>query len=113
VFEGRTVLEVCGHHLHTRPVPPSARVGRPLPGELEGLLLSCLEKEPHRRPQSAQEFTRRLLACQGVAAWKEDEAHAWWDRHGRRAQVLRSGAAPALDASAQELSLQVLSQCSN
>ena len=31
VFAGRNAMEVCGHHLHTRPEPPSARLGRALP----------------------------------------------------------------------------------
>ena len=27
---GRTVVEICGHHLHTEPESPSARCGRAL-----------------------------------------------------------------------------------
>ena len=53
VFEGRNMVEVCGHHLHTRPVPPAARLGQPVPDGLAALLLSCLEKEPSRRPSYA------------------------------------------------------------
>jgi len=30
VFTGKTVVEVCAHHLHTDPVPPSERLGRPV-----------------------------------------------------------------------------------
>ena len=30
VFEGRTLVEFCAHHLHTPPVPPSVRLGRAL-----------------------------------------------------------------------------------
>ena len=26
VFEGRTAVEVCGHHLHSQPVPPAERI---------------------------------------------------------------------------------------
>jgi serine/threonine-protein kinase len=111
VFEGRTVLEVCGHHLHTRPVPPSTRLGRTLPDDLEALLLACLEKDPKLRPQSAPEFNVRLRACRGIEAWSESGARLWWDQHGRRARVLRSGAMPALDMSTPEVSLDVLSQC--
>jgi len=113
VFEGRTVMEVCGHHLHTRPVPPSARLGHRMPEDLEALLLSCLEKDPRRRPQSAPEFTVRLRACRGIEAWSESGARVWWNQHGRRAQVLRSGGVPALDELDTPLSLQVLSQCGN
>jgi hypothetical protein len=111
VFEGRTVLEVCGHHLHTRPVPPSTRLGRAVPDDLEALLLACLDKDPKLRPQSAPEFNVRLRACRGIEAWSESGARLWWDQHGCRARVLRSGAMPALDASAPEMSLEVLSQC--
>ena len=35
VFSGATLVEVCSHHLHTQPVPPSERLGRPLPAALE------------------------------------------------------------------------------
>jgi len=30
VFTGKTIVEVCAHHLHTDPVPPSERLGRPV-----------------------------------------------------------------------------------
>ena len=51
VFDGRTLVEVCSHHLHTAPEPPSARLARPVDPELESLILDCLAKDPAaRRP---------------------------------------------------------------
>ena len=43
-FEGESVVEVCGHHLHSTPAPPSEHV--PVPEDLEKLVLQCLEKDP-------------------------------------------------------------------
>ena len=85
VFAGATVVEVCAHHLHTRPEPPSVALGRPLPADLEILLLSCLEKDPARRPQTAGELEEELLACASAGEWGEREARRWW-RQTRRAR---------------------------
>jgi serine/threonine protein kinase len=68
-FSGRTVLEVCAHQLHSVPVPPSQRLGRALPRELEDLLLRCLAKAPENRPQSAAELQRALQRM--AADWSE------------------------------------------
>jgi hypothetical protein len=54
---------VCGHHLHSVPVPPSARVRSPIPGGLEQLILRCLEKQPVRRPANADELRSALRDC--------------------------------------------------
>lgn len=93
VFEGATVVEVCGHHLHSQPVPPSERAGRSFPPELEQLILRCLAKDPAARPQSARELERSLEALAASEPWTPDAAHAWWV--GRRAP----GATPATPAS--------------
>jgi serine/threonine protein kinase len=63
VFHGRSVVEVCGHHLHTAPEPLSAALGGQLPAELERIVLECLAKDPAARPASASELARRLAAC--------------------------------------------------
>jgi eukaryotic-like serine/threonine-protein kinase len=52
-FSGASILEICGHHLHTPPVPPSRRLGKPVPAALEQLILRCLSKSPERRPDAA------------------------------------------------------------
>lgn len=61
VFSGRTLLEVCSHHLRSTPVPPSARLGAAIPRELEALILACLAKSPEDRPESAAVLERALL----------------------------------------------------
>ena len=83
VFEGRTIIEICGHHLHTAPVPPSERLGRALPADLEAWVLACLEKDPARRPASASEAAARLERCGLAGAWSPAEAWAWWVAKGR------------------------------
>ena len=82
VFTGRTVLEICSHHLQTPPEPPSLRLGRPVPADLEALILRCLEKDPAARPASARALRDALHACADAGGWSEDEARAWWAEHG-------------------------------
>ncbi len=80
VFSGGTVVEVCAQHLSAEPVPPSQRLGKPIPADLEALLLDCLAKDPAARPQSALEFQQRLQACDDVEPWTAEQARAWWVR---------------------------------
>jgi serine/threonine protein kinase len=63
VFHGRSVVEVCSHHLHTAPEPLSAALGATIPAELERIVLECLAKDPSERPASASELARRLARC--------------------------------------------------
>jgi len=83
VFGGATTVEVCSHHLHSLPVPPSERLGRPVPAGLERLILACLEKDPERRPGSAAELRDALQDLDDVGRWGEREARAWWERWRR------------------------------
>jgi serine/threonine-protein kinase len=109
MFDG-TLMEVCAKHLHERPEPPSSRLGRPLPSDLEELILSCLEKEPSKRPQSAREFVEALRTCE-VPRWTEADARRWWqqkDGAAWRAQVRRftpSGERP-VDVSALTVDIE-------
>jgi len=94
VFEGRTLMEVCGHHLHTMPVPPAERLGRPLPQTLCSLTLACLEKDPDRRPESAAAFLHQLARCVDVPPWTESEARSWWKEHGASVMAADSSTSP-------------------
>jgi serine/threonine-protein kinase len=81
VFTGN-VAEVCGHHLHTSPTPPSERLGLELPFELEAVVMQCLAKDPRERPVSAAELRNRLAMMRGVSGWRQAEARAWWEDRG-------------------------------
>jgi hypothetical protein len=83
VFTGATTVEVCSHHLHSRPLPPSERLGKALPEGLERLVLACLEKEPARRPGSAASLRDALLALPDPGDWSEARAREWWERWHR------------------------------
>jgi eukaryotic-like serine/threonine-protein kinase len=75
-FTGQSMVEVCGHHLHTEAQPPSQR--HPLPEDLERVILSCLTKNPDDRPQTAQKLAQALERCRDARAWNEAEAETWW-----------------------------------
>ncbi|HTE53896.1 MAG TPA: serine/threonine-protein kinase [Kofleriaceae bacterium] len=97
VFVGRNALELCSHHIHSAPVAPSLRLGAAVPADLEALLLSCLEKDPARRPASARALQSALRACRDARTWTEDDA--------RRCRLDRSIAAGS--GSHVELALDV------
>jgi serine/threonine-protein kinase len=78
VFVGKTLVEVCGHHLHSTPDPPARRLGAPVPEDLEAVLLACLEKEPSKRPESAAALRQSLRSCQAFGEWDGEDARRWW-----------------------------------
>jgi hypothetical protein len=88
VFSGKSALEHIHHHLQTEPEPPSKRLGRALPPKLEAVILSCLQKDPDRRPESAKALAEALKACDDVTPWDERDAQRYW-----RERALRKTAA--------------------
>ncbi len=82
VFSGKTAVEVCSHHLHTKPEAPSERLGSVVPEGLAAILLRCLAKQPDDRPASAAALAALLLTCIGDRAWTVQDAEAWWGTHG-------------------------------
>jgi tRNA A-37 threonylcarbamoyl transferase component Bud32 len=105
VFGGQTVVEICGHHLHTPPEPPSQRLGRPVEKTLEAWVLACLEKDPSRRPRSAAAAAEALDRAAAVGDWNAEAAREWWLERGRR---LVDAAREAAEPSAATLSMPVV-----
>jgi serine/threonine-protein kinase len=95
VFEGRTLVEVCGHHLHSAPEPPSKRLGGAVPEDLEVVLLACLEKDPARRPASAARLRQSLRSCQAFGEWDDEAARRWWSERALLLGERRAASPPA------------------
>lgn len=98
-FEGATVVEVCAHHLHTAPEPPSLLLGRPLPPDLERVLLACLEKDREKRPRDAAELQDALVACRCAEEWGERDARRWWRENAARVREATAHAPRSRDGS--------------
>lgn len=80
VFNGKTAVEICGHHIHTAPTPPS--VLRPgISSALEQVILACLAKRPDERPDSAETLAKQLLECPEAGTWTQHSARSWWQRN--------------------------------
>lgn len=87
VFQGRSVVELCGHHLHTAAEFPHTERER-VPEPLQALVLSCLAKKPDQRPASANQLAAQLLSS-GVETWSQEQATAWWATAAAQALQMR------------------------
>jgi serine/threonine-protein kinase len=87
VFERDTPVELIIDHARTAPPSLSERSRVPLPAGLEEALLSCLEKDPARRPKSVAELAARLEAI-STEAWTAERARRFWIEHPRRSEAL-------------------------
>jgi hypothetical protein len=76
------VVEVCAKHLLSAPIVPSERLGRPVPADLEAIVLRCLAKSSGDRYPTAAELERVLAGCAAAEEWSADRARAWWQLRG-------------------------------
>ena len=83
VFEAENINQLCQLHISEPPKPPSARLGRPVPEELETAILNCLEKTRSKRPQTSRDLANLLARCPATADWSLEKADAWWGQHER------------------------------
>ena len=81
VFTADTPMGILIHHARTPPVPPSERIGQPIPPGLEALIMECLAKDPADRPQTARVLSLRLGEAQCGETWNEDRARESWATH--------------------------------
>lgn len=88
VFTDASPVGVALKHMRTAPIPPSQRSDKPVPRDLEHVILACLEKDPGARPQSARDVERLLDACD-VHPWTEEDADSWWQQHLQRPSLLK------------------------
>jgi serine/threonine-protein kinase len=81
VFEAQTRHDMLVMHAHQKPITPSNRLGNPIHPGLEAIVMSCLEKNPNRRPQTARELAESLSALQFEHPWTNERAELWWQKH--------------------------------
>lgn len=78
VFDQTNMTAMILDHVKTAPVPPSQRSEAAIPEDLERVIMHCLEKEPDKRPRTAEELYEMLSACQDFGKWEQKEAREWW-----------------------------------
>jgi serine/threonine-protein kinase len=79
-FLGNDSMAVMVAHARDPVVPPS-RLRDDVPGDLEKVVLRCLEKKPEDRYQDAESLARSLSACADASGWSPPQAEAWWREH--------------------------------
>ena len=81
VFHASSAISMALAHIKQKPEPPSQRAELMIPPSLERVVLSCLEKKPEDRPQTAPELDALLAACADVPEWSQADARRWWLLH--------------------------------
>ena len=103
VFEGENAMQVMMQHVQAEPKRPSDRVDLPIPAALEDLVMECLEKDPARRPASAEVVSDRLDAVPLPSVWTAERAEQWWAMHRPRPRDARPVADVLLSHEGREL----------
>ncbi len=81
VFEAKTGMGLMIEHVKSKPEPPSTRTELPIAPGLERIVLSCLEKRPEDRPQSALQLSEMLAGIELSDVWTPSRAREWWQLH--------------------------------
>ena len=80
-FEAGDAMSILMHHAKTAAAAPSTMSEERIPREMDGLVLECLEKEPSRRPASADVLWERLDRMPLTKDWDQRRARTWGEMH--------------------------------
>ncbi|MBL8228708.1 MAG: protein kinase [Bryobacterales bacterium] len=80
LFSGEPMAVII-HHVRTAPKAPSKTATQPIPETLDRIVLSCLEKDPAKRPSSATDLWRLLSETPLDRKWNREAAEDWWREH--------------------------------
>jgi serine/threonine-protein kinase len=78
VFDEQSTMAVLTAHIRETPPPLSERSPLDVPPDMEAVIMSCLEKKPEDRPQTARNLAHRLRAVQFEQPWTQERAAEWW-----------------------------------
>ena len=76
-FSGMNILQLLAAHANTQVASPST-VNTEVPGDLEQVVLCCLEKKADDRFADAASLEKALAACASASAWTNESAAVWW-----------------------------------
>jgi serine/threonine-protein kinase len=96
-------MQVMFQHVQAAPRRPSQRTDLPIPAALEDLIMECLEKDPARRPASAEVVSERLAAVPPASPWTAERAEQWWATHRPQPRDARPVADMLLSHEGREL----------
>jgi serine/threonine-protein kinase len=80
VFEADTPMKMMLQHVQAEPIPPSQRTELTIPRELDEMVMACLQKDPNKRPQNAEELFQ-IMNRQACESWNFTFARTWWEHH--------------------------------
>jgi DNA-binding NtrC family response regulator len=80
-FEGADAISVLMQHSSAAPLAPSEVSERPVPKDLDALVVECLSKDPRERPADAERLASRLDSLSVAGWWTQQKARAWWAQH--------------------------------
>jgi serine/threonine-protein kinase len=95
VFEGDTPIRMLLGHLHDPPPKPSTRTSQLIPPRFEQVIMECLEKDPAKRPESAETLAHRFEESLDGLSWTAKDAREWWMQvRGRGVRDAAAGSGP-------------------
>jgi serine/threonine-protein kinase len=80
-FEANNPVKVMVAHA-SQDVTPPRQLNAEIPGELEEIVLRCLEKDPDHRYQDVASLQRALHEVALDDVWTSDRASEWWNCNG-------------------------------
>jgi serine/threonine-protein kinase len=78
LFPHKTIGETVLLQIGKTPDTPSERLGRPVPADLERIVMRCLAKSPADRYANAAELEADLAKCRDAGRWSSDDARIAW-----------------------------------
>lgn len=81
VFEATSAMEMMIKHARDKPIPPSQCTEMVVSPAVDKVIMTCLEKAPSKRPDSAAELSEMLQSLRIAEDWTPEHARKWWELH--------------------------------